>query len=121
MALDDETQIKEIFDYIDKDGDGEMDLQEFKEGFGYLKEKISQQRLARRPRPAPHSYYSLRHRLLARVPGASDSRTQAASGARRWFAAEHAPSIRGLLGLEDAISWPRLKYTPPERFFGVLL
>ena len=62
MALDDETQIKEIFDYIDKDGDGEMDLQEFKEGFGYLKEKISQQRLARRPRPAPHSYYS---RLLA--------------------------------------------------------
>ena len=47
MALDDETQIKEIFDYIDKDGDGEMDLQEFKEGFGYLKEKISQQRLAR--------------------------------------------------------------------------
>jgi len=45
MALDDETQIKEIFDYIDKDGDGEMDLQEFKEGFGYLKEKISQQRL----------------------------------------------------------------------------
>ena len=54
-GVEDETQIKEIFDYIDKDGDGEMDLQEFKEGFGYLKEKISQQRLARRPRPAPHS------------------------------------------------------------------